>query len=114
MWENRTLGNRWRRKEPMYPEGNIVPAPRAETDSARGTSKGPNLAPASATVKGSAETQMGEPPHGRRKARRATTSMPLGPEGGIRHFSELARTARREEALEGSRTPADGPRANYR
>ena len=109
MWENRTLDNRCRRKEPMYPEGNIVPAPRAETDSARGTSKGPNMAPASATVKGSAETQMGGPSHGRRKARRATTSMPLGPEGGIRHTGKLAREARQGKAFEGGARQPTGP-----
>jgi len=109
MWESRTLGNQFRQKEPMYPEGNIVPAPCAETASARGTSKGPNLAPASATVKGSAETQMGGPSHGRRKARRATTSMPLGPEGGIRHTGKLAREARQGKAFEGGARQPTGP-----
>ena len=109
MWESRTLGNQFRRKEPMYPEGNIVPAPCAETDFARGTRKGPNLAPASATVKGSAETQMGGPSHGRRKARRATTSMPLGPEGGIRHTGKLAREARQGKAFEGGARQPTGP-----
>ena len=109
MDENRTLGNRWHRKQPVDPQGYTGPVPCAEENFARGTRKGPNPAPALATVKGSAKTQMGGPSHGRRKARRATTSMPLGPEGGIRHTGKLAREARQGKAFEGGARQPTGP-----
>ena len=109
MGENRALGKELHRNQPMYPEGHIGPVPCAEEDFARGTRKGPNLAPASATVKGSAETQMGKPSHGRRNARRATTPTTLGPEGAVRQTSKLATDARHEKAFEGGARLPTGP-----
>ena len=109
--ENRTQSHRQHRKQPVDPQGNNGPAPCAETLVGKPAPKGANRAPVWATV-WSLETQMaGKPSYSRPHADCTPTSMPLSPEGDIRHTSELARDAGREKAFEGGRTAADGPRA---
>ena len=106
---NRGKGADQGRKGRLVPQGTIVTVPCAEEDFARETRKGSKLAPDLATVTWSAKTQMGRPSRGRRNARRASTSMPLGPEGGIRHTGKLAREARQGKAFEGGARQPTGP-----
>ena len=114
MDEIRALRHQRHRNQPVDPQGNTGPEPCAEGLATEQAPKGAKRALVRAT-NGSLETQMaGKPSYSRPHADRTSKSTSLGPEGDVRHSSELAGAARREEALEGSRTPADGPRAKDR
>ena len=109
--ETRARRHQGHRNQPVDPQGHTGTESCAESMVTEKARKGANWAPVWATV-WSLETQMAKgPSYGRPHAGHTPTSMPLGPEGDIRHTSELARNAGREKAFEGGRTAADGPRA---
>ena len=99
--ETRARRHRGHRNQPVDPQGYTGTEPYAESMATEKARKGANWAPVWATVWSSGTQMAGRPSHGRQNAHRAQKSMPLGPEGGVRHSSELARTARREKIFRG-------------